>query len=478
MRASFVSLLTAVVAVGCGESHSTDGDAGITFDAELPDAGSPPDAFVPACGDGRLSPMEQCDDGNTADGDGCDATCRREMFCGDGTVDSGEACDDGNNRSGDGCRSDCRSDETCGNGIRDVVVGELCDDGNTDDGDGCSADCTVPERCGDGTVDTEFGETCDDGNTDPWDGCGADCRVEISMVINHLSIGGETVGCDYSGDGRPDNSLGRAFGDAVGLFSGMINPEDLLLTMHFFGLDDPSGADDDSVTVAWFQAQDTDGDASNNLSGSAELLASADAFDGSGNPVTSFASRIVSRDLSGGPEDIELPLGLPLPLELRRARLHGTTAASGGEMNAIDDGLLCGVVPLGTLALIPGALIDMAPVSVPPPCDGSGDRGTFADILVGGVSIIGLQVGPAQPDVDLDGDGLEYFETDTTSDDGSECQGVITACVDGDGTRVEGRGCAADPRFADGYSAGIPYTAIRAYIVGIAGASGGGGGGP
>ncbi len=473
MRACLIGLFAAAL-VGCGASHTTEEDGGIMFDATPPDSGvdgGPRDARVPVCGDGLLDPMEQCDDDNTTPGDGCDGMCRREMYCGDGTVDSGEVCDDGNNASGDGCRSDCQSDESCGNGVRDVVAGEQCDDGNTADGDGCSADCTLLESCGDGTLDD--GEQCDDGNTAAWDGCGSDCRVEISMVLDSIEIGGMGVGCDYTGDGRPDNTLARAFGGALDLFSGMIDPAEILLLMHFFDLEDLEGVDDDSVTVAWLQGEDTDGDASNNLRGSAELLASADAFDEDGNPVTSFASRIMSRNLSGGPEDIELPLGLPLPLELKQGRLHGTTTAAGGEMSGVTEGLLCGAVPLSTLALLPGAFIEMAPVEVPPPCDGSTDRGSFADILVGGVSIFGIRVGPAQPDVDLDGDGLEYYETDS----GPDCQGVITACIDGDGTRVEGRGCASDPRFADGYSAGLPYTAVRAHIVGLGGTTGGGGGG-
>ena len=29
----------------------------------------------------------------------------------------------------------------------------------------------------------------------------------------------------------------------------------------------------------------------------------------------------------------------------------------------------------------------------------------------------------------------------------------IEACIDGDGTRIEGRECAMDPRMADGFSA-------------------------
>ena len=76
-------------------------------------------------------------------------------------------------------------------------------------------------------------------------------------------------------------------------------------------------------------------------------------------------------------------------------------------------------------------------------------------------------IGNVAPDVDLDGDGLESFEVTRTGPDG--CQPVITACIDGDGTRIEGRDCVRNPGFVDGYSAGLTYTATRAEIVGVSG---------
>ena len=67
------------------------------------------------------------------------------------------------------------------------------------------------------------------------------------------------------------------------------------------------------------------------------------------------------------------------------------------------------------------------------------------------------------PDLDLDADGLEDFVIDTG--DGS-CQPVVTACIDGDGTRIDGRSCYSSPEIADGYSAAFDFTAIRAQLTG------------
>jgi cysteine-rich repeat protein len=471
----FLSIAIAIVSLAaCGDSHTGD-DSGISFDAEVSDGGPTPDGAVPdgapppaVCGDGRLSPGESCDDGNTADGDGCNAMCRRESFCGDGTVDAGETCDDGNNRSGDGCRSDCASDETCGNGILDTRAPgmpgfERCDDGNTADGDGCSGDCTIVETCGNGMIDSDNGEQCDDSNTMPWDGCGPDCRVELAHVIDSLTIGGPEVGCDYSGDGMPDNRFGATVGPLLEAFvMGGNLAENITVLLKWYGLDDVTGSSDPAVTLAWATGEET--------MTPGEYLVDPGQFDAAGNPLITFEGSIAAHMVAAGPEDISIPVFI-LPLDIRQSEISATTRATGGQVSHLDDGLLCGAVPLDVFAIIP---TDMLPViGGTPPCEGT-DSPTMADLLVGGA----LVLPPTQPDVDLDGDGLERFETTR----GAGCQAVITACIDGDGSRVEGRGCvlAGDDRgrarFQDGYSTALPFTAVPASIVGF-GMSGGGMGG-
>jgi cysteine-rich repeat protein len=99
------------------------------------------------CGDGLAGCGEQCDDGNTVNGDGCDATCRRE-FCGDAIVQGGlgEECDDGNRNPFDGCTNDCT---VCGDGV--VTSPEECDARNASSGDDCDAQCRRPRAVGTGT---------------------------------------------------------------------------------------------------------------------------------------------------------------------------------------------------------------------------------------------------------------------------------------------------------------------------------------
>jgi hypothetical protein len=53
----------------------------------------------------------------------------------------------------------------------------------------------------------------------------------------------------------------------------------------------------------------------------------------------------------------------------------------------------------------------------------------------------------------------------------------ITACIDGDGTRVTGRMCPMDPRFADGFTSAFQHRGVAVTFVGTAGGGTGGGDG-
>lgn len=459
------SVLVCCFAIACGDSHSNTPDGGgISFDAAGRDTGVPerdagpriPDAGeTVVCGDGMVGFGERCDDGNTMDGDGCDSMCRREAFCGDGNMDAGETCDDGNNRSGDGCRADCASDETCGNGIRDIAAGELCDDGNTMAGDGCSADCLTSELCGDGTLDSADGETCDDSNTDPFDGCGPDCLNEHTLHMESLVVATPEMGCDYTGDGRPDNEFGRVLTGIPFMIPDLAANIDILL--HFLALDDETGSTDPDITIAWLFGQ-PGAEPGTYLVDPASLMAD-------GRPEATFHGMIDSHALAAGPEDIEIPIVGFFPLDIRQGRLSGTTAAAMGQLSALNDGMLCGAIPVSTLALVPiGAILEaaMAPIMLSP-CEGA-EPVSLADVIVGGVSLLGIT--GSQPDVELDRDGLERFGIDRTGP--ALCQPVITECINGDGEVTSGRTCASDTEFDDGVSTAFVLSAIRTQLAGLA----------
>ncbi len=422
------------------------------------------DSRVPRCGDSVLDPGEQCDDGNNAGGDGCNGMCRWEARCGDGRVDMAEICDDGNNRSADGCRSDCLSNESCGNGIVDLQVGELCD-GTPN----CAADCRSILNCGNGAV--EAGEQCDDGNLTRWDGCSPDCLREQGIAMEAFFIAGNTgrVGCDFSGDGRPDNAFGRALGAAAGILNTAItngiSNGNFILQLGFIGLRDPLGISEQNIRVGWMRGFDGDMDVQNNGDPGNPQRVSMATLNALGLPAANYQSNILMTHLDGGPEDILLdlpgPMGMPFSFHLGRSSLHGTISNDmtrisrfGSLADGTNDGQLCGAVVARDLASVPN-FFSLIAGGGGGGGGGGGTRGTFLEALVGGytvmIPIIGsFAVGPQQPDVDLDNDGLEsYIATPGT---GRVAPRIVT-CIDGDGTRIDGEMCQFDPRMADGFTA-------------------------
>lgn len=430
-----------------------------------------PDTRVPRCGDSVLDPGEQCDDGNNVSGDGCDATCHWEHRCGDGRIDPGEVCDDGNNRSGDGCRSDCLSNETCGNRIVDYGVGEVCD-GTPN----CAADCRSIVNCGNHVV--EAGEQCDDGNVVRWDGCSPECLREqgIGLQAFFFASASGRVGCDFSGDGQPDNAFAHALGNATGILNtaitnGISNGQ-FILQLGFVGLRDPLGTNEPNLRVGWMRGLDGDADPRNNQDPGNPQNVSRATLGPLGLPMANYQSVIARSHLDGGPEDILLdlpgPMGMGFTFHLAHSSLHGTLTNDGTRIatfgslpTGTNDGTLCGAIVARDLASTQNFFGMLG--------GGGGPAGTLLEAIAGGYTIMipligGFTIGPQQPDVDLDGDGLEYYVATPGS---RGVQPRITACVDGDGTRIAGETCPSDPRMADGYTAAFQAYGPWIQFVGV-----------
>ncbi len=433
------------------------------------------DTRVARCGDSILDPGESCDDGNNVNGDMCSAMCRFEARCGDGNRDPGEVCDDRNNVSGDGCRSDCQSDERCGNRIVDLSTGEVCDGSP-----GCAMDCRSVVTCGNRVMDP--GETCDDGNQTRWDGCAPDCQREQGIGLDAFFFAGVSgsVGCDFSGDGRPDNAFGAALGDALGLIntginSGISNGQ-VLLQFAFLGLEDPLGVNDPDLRVGFMNGLDGDMDPRNNRDLGNPQRINRGALNMVGLPQANYQSSIVNSAIRGGPEDIRLNLpspvaGMNFNFRVQRSRITGTLQNDMAmrRITSMTQGVLCGAIPMRDLAALPNFFEALAG-GLGGGGGGMPPRSTLLEAMIGGYRImipfIGLSliIGPSRADIDLDGDGLEQVFA-TPGD--MRTPPAITGCVDGDGTRIPGRMCVLDPRIQDAFSGTFRFNGVWFRPVGL-----------
>lgn len=455
----------AVLAWGCDGTAPIDaGD-----DASLADGGAADAGPIAICGDGRVEPTESCDDGDLAAGDACDPSCRWAPFCGDGTLDPGEVCDDGNGEHGDGCAAVCTSDETCGNGVWDPLAGEACD-GEA----GCGAACAWPS-CGDGVLDP--GEACDDGASASFDDCGADCRPERAFSLSEIEIAPAERGCDVTADGLVDNRFAQWLRSARVPLSTFLSETlllDLFLVVGLHGLDDPAALDDPHVLVSLLEAWDANESPEDNAAEGTPLFVLSDSMSLPNRPEHALAGAIEGGLVEAGPGTLFLRLrsGAPqtspcdlsvrtIGFPLERARLRARVAGVGGAPIYLEDALVCGGIPIRALAAQRNVFADLLTFR---PCDGRTEP-TLVDLLLGGSDLAGIPLAPVSPDMDLDLDGLERFELDSFGPVG--CQAVVSACIDGDGTRYDGHDCVYRPEIADAVSSAFALTATIAALRGI-----------
>ena len=118
---------------------------------------------APACGDGTVDSNDACDDGNTIGGDGCSATCLKEI--GEQCTQNAD-CDDADFLSSCGSDSICRRDnaEICS---ANIDCTSICMDHDGDGGTTTPTQCAEPSATG-GVCDeasdcdsTAFASTCD-----------------------------------------------------------------------------------------------------------------------------------------------------------------------------------------------------------------------------------------------------------------------------------------------------------------------------
>jgi hypothetical protein len=193
------------------------------------------------------------------------------------------------------------------------------------------------------------------------------------------------------------------------------------------------------------------------------------SFDAAMNPLITFKDGSVKLGvLQAGPDAFNLKLpfqkGLDLDLQLTGTRVQMDLVDAGGKTSvpAIGPdgkagGRLGGVLSAVTLAQIKG--IDAGGVI-------KADQSLLDAVFAGAVgTVLGLDTDKDQhyePDIDVDGDGLEAFWQETPTAGSAH----VDTCKDGDGTIIHSTGCplAKDDkgnyRFVDGLSVALKFSAV------------------
>jgi hypothetical protein len=249
-----------------------------------------------------------------------------------------------------------------------------------------------------------------------------------SFIADSVVVPPQSMGFDLNGDGTVDNELGQ--------LRTLLNPtlrdmthKSPYLIISVERLDDPQN--DPDVGPVIYQGVDADGDPSNDFSGMGQFWFTLNSVDDNCRPLAILPSgALVNGHFEASADHALIPLNFAV-FDIRRAHVTGDIAP---DLSGLSNVLVGGAAT---------------------PCKLSQTQQTITnqsvlDLLVAGFSV--------QPDIDLDGDGLETFVA-------SPSAGVY-ACIDGNGTRIDGKTCTCDPRIADGFSLALQVTAIKATLLG------------
>ncbi len=182
-------------------------------------------------------------------------------------------------------------------------------------------------------------------------------------------------------------------------------------------------------------------DTSDDFSGSEPFYADLDAIDGCGEPKFAFEDIVIDHGVCTGTSS-----GLPFPLSADSSLVAKGVSGEGT------------IEPGGTgISLTFCAYVLIADIGREPGPEEAGGL-TLLEVFLAGGAALGFPMLPGlDPDVDIDGDGLERFELDS--------DGRIVACIDDD-TRVEGRDCWQSVSMADGFSLVLRFSAVPAVFAG------------
>ena len=289
--------------------------------------------------------------------------------------------------------------------------------------------------CGD-----DAGVALDGGHGDaPIDAAGPDAELDRSkctsslspsFIANSLIVPPPSVGFDLNGDGNPDNLLGNLRNAGLNDALRMQTQKQPYVLVTIENLTDPQNAP--NVQPVIYLGVDADGDPSNDFSGMGSFWFTLSSVDATNcRPLAILpAGAMVNGHFEAMADHALVPLNFAA-FDIRRAHVTGDIAP---DLSSLSNVLVGGAATPCKLSETPQTLTNQS----------------MLDLLAGTYGL--------QPDIDLDGDGLETFVA-------SPSAGVY-ACIDASGTRIDGKTCACDPRIADGFSLALEVTAVKAMLLG------------
>ena len=246
------------------------------------------------------------------------------------------------------------------------------------------------------------------------------------------------VGFDLDGDQEVDNLLSAIAVVINQRFAGDIFNGKLLTLAELRDMPAGVGTDDTDVTLVIYGGVDIDSDNMNNFTGEAEFYYSHEWVDlDDCSPLAASPGSYVGGTLTTEQADIQLQIeSLGGLVTLARSKIAVTIEADTAGAKTLMDGP----------ALFGGAVL---------PCALAMAEGSIGESAHDDLRRLNMQ-----PDIDMDGDGLEVVEGDSAG---------ILRCIDGDGvTAIEGAMCGCDPRIADGYSISFQLDLAGAVVLGPA----------
>jgi hypothetical protein len=280
-----------------------------------------------------------------------------------------------------------------------------------------------------------------DGGTPDGGAALVSCMPDFGKVyiIDTYGLLPSDQGFDLTGDGKPDNILGALAPFANPTFLNDIKVGSAIFLLGVNDLPDPLADSTDARLAFWVGIDgDMPPDPTNNLSGSAQFLVPSAQLDVDCNSTTVFQNNVLhAGKFTAATAHLSIVAQAIGDLESTNDRLSFEFAPDETRLN---NGLIGGISTTCALAKL------SSPIT---------PQGTLLDNIVGAFGL--------QPDIDVDGHGLDHLSADSN--------GFVTQCQLPDGTLIDGHGCPCDARMTNGYSLAFFFTALPANIIGLAAGS-------